>query len=121
MAGMARLVDEALGAIADGDPGVAAEGIRLAASFFEHAHGRAEGLGRAGVTADPADPADLSRLRDRLVGLVRAGPPAPVAGAAVFALGKLHDPALTGFFIDVVRRYLCGDTCAAMRASCTRR
>ena len=106
---MARLVDEALDAIADGDPDVATDGIRLAMSFFEHSHGRTEGLDREDVLTEPAGPDDLSRLRDRLVDLVRAGVPAPVAGAAVFALGKLHDPALTGFFVGVLRDQLHAD------------
>ena len=106
---MPRLVDQALDAIGDTEPAVAADGIRLAASFFEHSHGRTEGLDREEVLAEPAGPADLARLRGHLVDLVRAGVPAPAAGAAVFALGKLYDPGLTGFFVEVLQRYLRGD------------
>jgi hypothetical protein len=106
---MSRLVDEALNAIGDADPEVAGDGIRLAVSYFEHSHGRTQGLDREEVLAEPASPADLTRLRERLVDLVRAGAPAPVAAAAVFALGKLYDPDLTGFFVGVLRHYLHAD------------
>jgi len=106
---MPRLMDEALDAIGDTDPEVAAVGIRMAASFFEQAHGQTEGLDREEVLAEPAGPEDVARLRSRLVELVRTGVPAPVAGAAVFALGKLYDPGLTGFFVEVLRRYLHAD------------
>src|SRR5262249_14427100 len=106
---MPRLVDQALDAIGDTDSEVAADGIRLAASFFEHSHGRTEGLDREEGLAEPAGPADLARLRGRLVDRRRAGAAAPVAGAAVFALGKLYDPGLTGFFVEVLQRHLHGD------------
>jgi hypothetical protein len=106
---MPRLVGEALDAIGDEDPEVAGDGIRLAASFFEHSHGQTRGLEREDVLAEPASPADLARLRGRLVDLVRAGAPAPVVGAAVFALGKLYDPGLTGFFVEALRHYLHAD------------
>jgi hypothetical protein len=106
---MPRLVDEALDAIGDDDPEVVANGIRLAASFFERSHGQTQGLDREEVLAEPASPADVARLRGRLVDLVRAGAPAPVAGAAVFALGKAYDPSLTPFFIDILRSYLHAD------------
>jgi hypothetical protein len=106
---VARLVDEALEAIGSGDPDVAAEGVRLSASFFEHSLGRVDGLDRDEVLAEPATPAEVRQLRDRLADLVRAGAPAPVAGAAVFALGKLHDAELRPFFVGVLRRYLAGD------------
>lgn len=106
---MPRLVDQALDAIGSPDPLVAAEGVSLAISFFEHAHGRTEGLDWPEVIAEPAGPADVARLRGRLVDLVRGEASAPVAGAAVFALGKLHDPGLTGFFVEVLQRYLNAD------------
>jgi hypothetical protein len=41
--------------------------------------------------------------------LVRKGPPADVTGLAVFALGKLFDPGLTEFFVQVLRDHLHGD------------
>jgi HEAT repeat protein len=103
---MPRLVDEALAAIVNGDPEVSAEGIRLAISFFEHSLGQTAGLDREDVVAEPASPADIAKLRASLVDLVRAGAPDPVAGAAVFALGKLHDPGLTEFLVEVLRTYL---------------
>jgi HEAT repeat protein len=106
---MRRLVEEALAAIAHEDPGVTAEGIRLAISFFEYSLGQTAGLDREDVVAEPASPADLAKLRASLVDLVRAGAPDPVAGAAVFALGKLHDPGLTEFFVEVLRTYLKGN------------
>ena len=106
---MSRLVDEALDAIGDGDPDRAADGILLAASFFEHSLGQTQGLCREEVLAEPASPADLARLRRHLVDLVRQGAPSAAAGAAVFALGKLYDPGLIGFFIEVLRRYLDTD------------
>jgi HEAT repeat protein len=106
---MPRLVEEALDAIGADDSEVVANGIRLAASFFERSHGQTQGLDREEVLAEPASPADVARLRGRLVDLVRAGAPAPVAGAAVFALGKAFDPSLTPFFIDVLRSYLHAD------------
>ena len=56
---MSRLVDEALDAIGDGDPVRAADGILLAASFFEHSLGQTQGLCREEVLAEPASPADL--------------------------------------------------------------
>jgi hypothetical protein len=106
---VARLVDEALEAIGSGDPDVAAEGVRLAASFFERSLGRVDGLVHDEVLAEPATPAEVRQLRDRLVDLVRAGAPAAVASGAVFALGKLHDAELRPFFVGVLRRYLAGD------------
>jgi HEAT repeat protein len=106
---MPRLVDEAFDAIGDNDPEVVANGIRLASSFFECSHGQTQGLERAAVLAEPASPADLARLRGRLVDLVRARPLAPVTTAAVFTLGKLHDPSLTPFFIELLRNYLHAD------------
>ena len=106
---MTRLVDRALDAIRGGDPAAAADGIRLAASFFEHARGQTHGLDRPEVLAEPAGPADLARLRNALVAVVRSGAPAPVAGAAVFALGKAHEPGLRDFFVEVLRAYLDGD------------
>jgi hypothetical protein len=106
---ISQLVTEVLTALAAGDPDRAADGIRLAVSFFEHARGRTEHLDRPEVTAHPADPADLSRLRKGLVDFVRAGAPSPIAGAAVFALGKLYDPTLTEFFVAVLRDHLHAD------------
>jgi hypothetical protein len=95
---------------------VAADGVRLAVSFFERSHGQTEGLDREEVLAEPASPTDLARLRGRLVDLGRAGAPAPVVGAAVFALGKLYDPGLTGLFVEILRRYLHGDAGVLYRA-----
>jgi hypothetical protein len=106
---MPRLVDEALDAIGDDDPEVVADGIRLAVSFFEHSHGQTQGLDREEVLSESLSPVDVARLRGRLVDLVRAGPPARITGAAVFALGKVHDPSLTLFFTEVVRRHLKAD------------
>jgi hypothetical protein len=106
---MSGLMDEALDAIGDGDPDRAADGILLAASFFEHSLGQTQGLCRDEVRAEPASPADLARLRGRLIDLVRQGAPSPAAGAAVFALGKLCDPGLIRFFVEVLRRYLHTD------------
>jgi HEAT repeat protein len=106
---MRRLVDEALSAIAHEDPEVSTEGIRLAISFFEHSLGQTAGLDREDVVAEPASPADVARLRASLVDLVHVGAPDPVAGAAVFALGKLHNPGLTEFFVEVLRTYLRGN------------
>src|SRR6266404_1989486 len=108
---MPRLVDEAFDAIGDDNPKVAADGIRLAASFFEHSHGQTQGLDREEVLAEPASPADLARLCGRLVDLVQVGELTPLAlrTSAVFALGKLYDPGLTGFFVEVLRHYLLAD------------
>ena len=103
------MVDEALEAVGNADPEVVAQGIRLAASFFEHSHGQTQGLDREEVLAEPASPPDLARLRERLVDLVRAVAPAPLTGAAVFALGKAYDPSLTPFFIEVLRNHLHAD------------
>src|SRR2546426_1018451 len=80
---MPRLVDQALDAIRDGDAEVTGDGIRLAASFFEQAHGQTRGLDREEVLAEPASPADLTRLRDALVTLVQSGVSAPVADGRV--------------------------------------
>jgi hypothetical protein len=102
-------MEEVLDAIGDDDPEVVAEGIRLAVLFFEHSHGQAQGLDREEVLAEPASPADLTRLRGRLVDLVRAGAPAPLAGAAVFALGKAYDPSLAPLFVEVLRGYVHAD------------
>src|SRR5262245_26699847 len=104
-----RFVKTTLQALGSSDPDEVGEGIRLAAPFFEHSLGQTQGLEWEEVLAEPATPDELGRLRDRLVALVREGAPAPVAGAAVFALGKLHDPGLTAFFIEVLREYLHGD------------
>jgi HEAT repeat protein len=106
---MPRLVEEALDAIGDDEPELVADGIRLAASFFEHSHGQTQGLDREEVLAEPASPADLAQLRGRLVDLVWAGAPARLTGAAVFALGKTYDPSLTAFFVEVLRTYLHAD------------
>jgi hypothetical protein len=107
---MERLVDQALDAIRRGDPDVVNDGIRLATSFFEHAHGQAQGLEYPEVVNEPAGPDDLARLREALVELVvRRGSPLAVVAAAVFALGKAGDPGLTGFFTLVLRDYLHGD------------
>ena len=106
---MSRLVDVALDAIGDDNPEVVADGIRLAASFVEHSHGQTQGLDREEVLAEPASPGDVTRLRGRLVDLVREGAPATLTGAAVFALGKAYDPSLRAFFIEVLRDYLRAD------------
>ena len=88
---MSGLVESALDALSRHDP---SEGISLAASFFERSLGNTVGLDRPEVIARPATEQEVARLRDRLVELVRSGAPAPVAGVAVFALGKLHAPGL---------------------------
>jgi hypothetical protein len=106
---MARLIDQARKAIRADDPEAVVGGIRLAMSFIEHARGQTDGLDWPEVVADPATPADLDRLRDLLTELVRARPSPAVAGLAVFALGKLYDPDLTEFFVQVLRDYLHGD------------
>jgi hypothetical protein len=106
---MPQLVNESFDAIGGDNPELVADGILLAASFFECSHGQTQGLFREEVLAEPASPADLARLRGRLVDLVRQEAPSPVAGAAVFALGKLYDPGLIGFFVEVLRRYLHTD------------
>src|SRR4051794_19757780 len=107
---MARLIDQACDAIRADDPETAADGVRLALSFFEHAHGRTdEGLDRPDVVNEPAGPADLERLRDSLTELIRTRPSADVTGLAVFALGKLYDPVLTEFFVQILRDQLHGD------------
>ena len=106
---MPQLVDKALDAIGSDTPERVAEGILLATSFFEFINGQTQGLCREEVIAEPASPADLARLSGRLVDLVEQGAPAPAVGGAVFALGKLYDPGLIGFFVDVLRRYLQTD------------
>ena len=106
---MSRLVDQALAAIGSADPETAVHGIELAISFIEHYRGQIEGLSYDEVIHEPATPADLKLLRDRLVELVRTRPPAQVASAAVFALGKLFDKQLQPFFIEVLRNHLHGD------------
>src|SRR3982751_1065621 len=103
---MPSLVEMVLDALDRDDP---SEGIRLAASVFEQSLGNTLGLDRPEVLARPATAQEVARLRDRLVDLVRSGAPAPVAGAAVFALGKLHDPDLQAFFVEVVRDHLQRD------------
>ena len=103
---MADLVQMALDSPGRDDP---TEGISLAASFFERSLGNTLGLDRPEVLARPATAPEVERLRDRLVELVRSGAPAPVAGAAVFALGKLHDPGLGPFFVEVLRDQLHRD------------
>jgi len=103
---MADLVQMALDSPGRDDP---TEGISLAASFFERSLGNTLGLDRPEVLARPATAPEVERLRDRLVDLVRSGSPAPVAGAAVFALGKLHDPGLGPFFVEVLRDQLHRD------------
>ena len=84
-------VQMALDSLGHDDP---TEGIRLAASFFERSLGNTLGPDRPEVIARPATEQEVARLRDRLVDQVRSGAPAPVAGVAVFALGKLHAPGL---------------------------
>jgi hypothetical protein len=106
---MARLIDQAREAIRAGDPEAVNDGIQLAMSFIEHARGQTDGLDWPEVVAEPASPADLDRLRDLLTEPVRARPSPAVAGPAVFALGKLYDPGLTEFFVQVLRDHLHGD------------
>ena len=101
---MPTLAEKALASL-DGD--CPEEGVSLAASFFDLSAGRRTGLDRGEVLREPATPAELARLRGRLVELVRSGTPA--ACAAVFALGKLHDADLAPFFVQVIRRNLDGD------------
>jgi hypothetical protein len=103
---MADLVQLALDSLGRDDP---TEGISLAASFFERSLGNTLGLDRPEVLARPATAPEVERLRDRLIELVRSGAPVPVAGGAVFALGKLHDPGLRPFFIEVMRDHLHRD------------
>jgi hypothetical protein len=103
---MPSLVETALDALGRDDP---SEGISLAACFFEESVGKTLGLDRPEVLARPATAPVVARLRDRLVDLVRAGAPAPATGAAVFALGKLHDPGLGPFFVEVLRDQLDRD------------
>jgi hypothetical protein len=105
---MARLVEQVLDAIGDENPEAVADGIRLAVSLFEHSHGQTEVYHKE-VLAEPASPADMVRIRRCLVDLVQTGAPAPLAGAAVFALGKAYDPSLITFFTEVLRDYLHSD------------
>lgn len=44
-----------------------------------------------------------------LVRLARGGDPPAPAAAAVFALGKRHDPTLEGLFVDLLREHIEGD------------
>ncbi len=113
---MPQLVNQALEAIGSGDPDAALGGIRLAASFFEHSLGQVRGLDREEVLAEPATPPELEQLRERLIALVRGGATPPVAGAAVFALGKLHDPELRPFFVGLLWDYLHGDAVVLYQA-----
>jgi hypothetical protein len=106
---MTRLIHQACEAIRGDDAQTVEAGVRLALSFIEQARGRADGLDRPDVIAEPAAPEDLERLRDRLTELVRGGPPDDVASLAVFALGKLYDAGLTEFFVQVLRDYGHGD------------
>ena len=103
---MPDLVQMALDSLGHDDT---SEGISLAASFFERSLGNTLGPDRPEVLARPDTAPEVERLRDRLAELVRSGAPAPVAGAAVFALGKLHDPGLRPFFIEVMRDHLHRD------------
>ena len=103
---MPSLVETALDALGRDDPSA---GISLAASFFERSLGNTIGLDRPEVLARPATEQEVVRLRDRLVELVRSGAPVPVAGTAVFALGKLYDPGLGPFFVEVLRDQLHRD------------
>jgi hypothetical protein len=106
---MPRLAEQALDALGGTDPETVGEGIRLAQSIFESSHGQAAGLDRPEVVGEPATPQELAALRDRLAALVRSRPDDPVASAAVFTLGKLHDSGLAPFFTEVLRAYLDGD------------
>ncbi len=101
---MATLAEQALASLDSDRPEL---GIELAVSFFELAAGRRTGLDRFEVRGEPATANELVRLRERLVERVRSG--APMAGGAVFALGKLHAAGLAPFFVEVVRSQLDGD------------
>ncbi len=103
---MPSLVETVLDLLTGDDPG---EGIALAVSYFEQSLGNTLGLDRPEVLAQPATAQEVARLRDRLVGLIRSGAQAPVAGAVVFALGKLYDPGLERFFVEVMRDHLLRD------------
>jgi hypothetical protein len=106
---MARLIDQTCDAIQAGDPEAVIDGLQLALSFIEHARGQIAGLDYPEVVTEPASAADLESLRHLLTELVRTRPSPAIAGLAVFALGKLYDPGLTEFFVQVIRDHLHGD------------
>ena len=103
---MPSLVETALDALGRDDP---SEGVSLAANFFERSLGNTLGLDRPEVLDRPATAPEVERLRNRLVELVRLRGAVRVAVAAVFALGKLYDPCLRPFFIEVMRDHFHRD------------
>ena len=107
---MPRLMDEALRALQHPDPQVVGDGLLLAASFFEHAHGQTQGLIRMDVVTEPATPANLARLKQSLMTLIDSHRSTDLTGSAIWALGKSYQKELTPYFVNLLREYLDQDS-----------
>lgn len=106
---MPRLIDEALNALQHADPQTVNDGITLATSFFEHAHGQKQGLFRMDVLTQPATPADLVRLQQGLMTLIDSRRSVDLTTSAIWALGKCYQAELTPYFVNLLREYLSKD------------
>ncbi|HEY2588086.1 MAG TPA: HEAT repeat domain-containing protein [Tepidisphaeraceae bacterium] len=61
-------------------------------------------MGEEALTNASVAPPDRTLIRDALVAIADADPPHPLAGSAIWALGKLRDETLRPLFIKFLQR-----------------
>lgn len=99
-------VDEIVARLRSDFPELRAAAIADAASFFEE-------------SGDVVTTADAQQLKSALIEIVAGGAQNDETGAALWALGKLHDVSLKPIFQNALRASLEGDANILWQAMCS--